>query len=190
MGWTFTYKPHGQSVKEFFEQQFNYDKPGPPRSGKIIACHATWTTAYMAYEIKTPDSREVVALVCLLRHCPKSDYNFGYKDMDESMGPCEARCPKTILDLLTPTTIEYALEWRKRCQERIDKRARAPKVHKGDLLKFAQPLTFRSGVTTDLLRWETGSTFSGSGYCRYRIPNWKELDYKNLGQHSFDKLAV
>jgi hypothetical protein len=205
MGWTFTNRPHGQSVREFFEQAFNYDKPAEGKSGKIIACSATWTTAYMAYEIKSPLNRhltdptwspkamkrEVVALVCLLRNVPRAldGYNFGYKDMDESMGPCEARCPKTILDLLTPTTHEYALEWRKRCQERIDKRKNAPKVHKGDLIKFAKPLTFGSGETHDALQWVRGSLFSGSGYGLYRISNWKELEYQNLGQHSFDKLG-
>ncbi len=191
MGWTFTYKG-SRSVKEFFEQEFNYNDPDTGRSGKILAFSSTWTTAYMAFEIKTPEKREVVALVCLLRHVPRASdgFTFGYKDMTESMGPCEARCPKTILDLLTPTTSEYAIAWRARCQERIDKRKNAPKVHKGDLIKFATPLTFRSGETCDSLRWVKGSLFSGSGFCLYRIPNWKEKEYKNLGQHSFDKYGV
>ncbi len=191
MGWTFTSKG-SLSVREFFEQEFNYDKPAEGKSGKVIACSATWTTAYMAYEIKSPEKgREVIALVCLLRHVPRASdgYTFGYKDMSEDMGPCEARCPKTILDLLTPTTSEYALNWRKRCQERINKRKTAPKVHKGDLIKFAHPITFRNGETRDALQWQKGSTFYGSGYSVYHISNWREREYKNLGQHSFDKLG-
>ena len=31
------------------------------------------------------------------------------------MGPYESKCPKGIIDLLSPTESEYAKEWRKRC---------------------------------------------------------------------------
>ncbi len=33
------------------------------------------------------------------------------------MGPCEADCPQSILDLLTPTDRPYAVKWRARCRE-------------------------------------------------------------------------
>jgi len=179
MGWTFTSKGR-ESVREFFEKQWNRETP--ELSQKILACYATWTTAYMAFEIKTPEKREVVGVVCQLRHVPraKDGYNFGYKDMDETVGPCEFRCPATILALLTPTTHEYALDWRKRCQERIDKRAKAPSVKAGDWVKFASPITFRGGETLDTLQWVKGSTFKRY-YGLYRISNWRENEYQNIG---------
>lgn len=195
MGWTFTSKG-SQTTKEFFEKEFNYDK-GDGRSGKIIRFSATWTTAYMAYEIKVPETkdengnvlpakRDVIAIVCLIRHVPRAldGYTFGYKDMTENMGPCESRCPKTILDLLTPTTSEYANDWRKRCWDRINKRKAAPKVKAGDLIKFKHPIPFCDGTSQDTLRWSKGNRFYGSGYSFYRISDWREREYQNLGQHS------
>lgn len=47
-------------------------------------------------------------------------WNFGYKDMDETVGPCECDCPKSILDLLTPTDNEIANMWRERCYRRLE----------------------------------------------------------------------
>jgi hypothetical protein len=183
MGWTFTQKSY-QTTREFFERQFNYDKPEEGKSGKVIACSATWAVAYLAYEVIAPGKRDVVAIVCLIRHVPRAvdGYNFGYKDMEECMGPYESKCPETILKLLTPTTNESAIEWRARCWERINKRKNAPKVHKGDWIKFSQPLTFASGITLDCLQWVSGSKFSGPGYGLYRISNWKEREHHNLGK--------
>ena len=69
-----------------------------------------------------PESVKVFAAVTLTKVDNKDYYNFAYKDMDESVGPCECKCPKAILDLLTPTEYEYAKEWRKRCYENLKKK--------------------------------------------------------------------
>lgn len=45
----------------------------------------------------------------------KQKDEFLYKDMGETMGPAYTDCPPNILKLLTPTTNEYALQWRKSC---------------------------------------------------------------------------
>lgn len=49
------------------------------------------------------------------------DGEFAYKPISESMGPCEHKCPKSVLDALSPTTNEYALEWRQACLEYLMK---------------------------------------------------------------------
>lgn len=67
-----------------------------------------------------PERSKVFAAITLTSVDNKDYYNFAYKDMDESMGPCESKCPKSILDLLTPTEYAYAKEWRKRCYENLD----------------------------------------------------------------------
>lgn len=79
------------------------------------------TTLYAAVEIlnKTTQQKEVIAFVSLFRF---SRYDYMVKDMDESMGPCECSCPARILNLLTPTTSEYANKWRKTCWDNIRKR--------------------------------------------------------------------
>ena len=185
MGWTYTNKG-SQTTKEFFEKEFNYDKDG--RSGKILRFSATWTTAYMAYECKVPVMGElpartdVIGIVCLIRHVPNASdgFTFGYKDMTEDMGPNESKCPKTILELLTPTTSEYANNWRKACWDRINKRKAAPKVKAGDYVQFKESICFRGGAELTVLQWVKGSLFKRY-YNLYRLPNWKEREYVNLG---------
>ena len=56
---------------------------------------------------------------------PASGEHFGYKDMDENMGPCEADCPESVLALLGPTNSEHALEWRRRCFDNLALRKRS-----------------------------------------------------------------
>ena len=41
---------------------------------------------------------------------------WGYKDIDETMGPVESHAPAAILDILSPTTDQWALDWRERCR--------------------------------------------------------------------------
>ena len=66
------------------------------------------------------------ACLYLLRGNPrvKNDcYNWGYKDIDETMGPNEISFPYTWLDLLTPIASEYANAWRARVKARGEKMA-------------------------------------------------------------------
>ena len=60
-------------------------------------------------------NRTVFACVCLTRVKNNSFYNFFYKIMDETEGPCEAKCPESILKLLSEPANEYAADWRERC---------------------------------------------------------------------------
>ena len=179
MGWTYTHKDSDQSVKDFMAKQFNYEKDG--RSGKILDCAIVkFRTYYAAYEVKAADKpTEVIGLVCLLGYA-KDYYNFGYKDMTEDMGPCESECPDRILNLLTPTTSEYATEWRKRCREAIAKRAVAKRVTPGTLVRFADPLKFTSGATLQTLRFVKGNIFAApSGeWGRFRISRWTQRPYE------------
>lgn len=64
-----------------------------------------------------PERSEVFAAVVVTSIDRRYYYNFMYNAMDETVGPCECKCPKSILDLLTPTDNECAKEWRRRCYE-------------------------------------------------------------------------
>lgn len=76
---------------------------------------ATW---YGACERSRPGQEPYVfAGVCLTSVDRHAHFDFGYKDMDESVGPMESSCPVSILRLLSPTEHEYALSWRERCRE-------------------------------------------------------------------------
>lgn len=64
------------------------------------------------------------ACLYLLRGSPRikdDPCNWGYKDVDETMGPYETSFPYTWLELLTPTDSQYANEWRSRVKARGEK---------------------------------------------------------------------
>jgi hypothetical protein len=65
-----------------------------------------------------PEDQRTFAAVFLTSTNSKDYYNFAYKDMTETMGPCETDCPDSILKLLSPTDHEYALAWRERCKKK------------------------------------------------------------------------
>ena len=68
------------------------------------------------------ETSEVFAVIVLTSVNNKDYYNFAYKDMDETMGPYQYNCPKSILDLLPPTDNEYAIAWRNKCYEVLKER--------------------------------------------------------------------
>jgi hypothetical protein len=82
---------------------------------------ATW---YGACERSRPGQEPYVfAGVCLTSVDSREYCNFGYKDMDESMGPCERDCPVSILNLLSHRDDEWALEWREDCRNNAAQKA-------------------------------------------------------------------
>src|SRR3546814_10831371 len=72
--------------------------------------------------------------------------------MSENMGPCEADCPAAILELLSPTDHEYALDWRARCRANLVLRAR--NISDGDRIRLPEPLTFTDGNVAQGFRSE------------------------------------
>jgi hypothetical protein len=145
MGWLYMSSMGGhRTPRDYLDAQFACTTPGLRRTilrSAVVKMH----TYYAALEIIHPDQpREVVAIVCLVRYNPRNrdGYVFGYKDMDETMGPRETECPVAILDLLTPTTSEDTNEWRERCRRFAEKRANSPKLRHGDHIIFPEPITF------------------------------------------------
>ncbi len=68
-------------------------------AGEVLASSIVGSTYYAAHRKTTHATGEskTVGIVFLIQRSP-----FGYKDMDESMGPCESECPRYILELLSP----------------------------------------------------------------------------------------
>lgn len=75
---------------------------------------------------------------------------FYVKDLDETVGPvADALVPKRILKRLTPTTFEYAIEWRARMWELHDTVAAANEAAiaaVGHTVEFEQSLTYGEPV--------------------------------------------
>ena len=111
MGWLYVQRSKGVSHRDFFSQEFSSD-----RRQVVDVAAPRWDEAYVAYE--TPQG--VMCICVMMRRSPGDLHNFGYKDMDESMGPCLYHCPARILDKLSPTQqlyegegpLEWARHWR------------------------------------------------------------------------------
>lgn len=117
-------KPYGRGFRETLEKEFNSEHH------KVLDCSIVHRkVAYLACEVtpKNGDDPYVYGLVCRLDFYPNTNEwcNFWYKPMDETMGPYYWDCPKRILDLLSPTDNEVALNWRQSCRDKRERRARA-----------------------------------------------------------------
>lgn len=75
---------------------------------------------------------------------------WGYKDMDETSGPTESEAPAKLLDLLSPTTAEYALAWRKRCRDHSARKNR--RLKPGDTIRLTTALRFSDGAELQTFR--------------------------------------
>lgn len=75
--------------------------------------------------------------------------------LTEHMGPCESECPAAILDELTETDSEYALNWRARCRANLVARKleqAKPTPKPGQTVIFDEPMRFSDG--SDRTRFE------------------------------------
>ena len=78
------------------------------------------------------------------------DGGWGYKDMDETMGPNVAEAPLKLIDLLSPTTSEWARAWRQRCRDNAVRASRPLKP--GDVIRLDEPLPFSDGTKRQTFR--------------------------------------
>jgi len=177
MGWTGCHREKGMSHREFFEQEFPL---GLGRDGTVLDSATIGHTWYAAVQDKADGN--VWALVIIFQWS-RDWSNFTYKEMDETMGPLEDRCPARILDRLSPTEHEYALQWRERCRLYQAHRARLAKIEKGDALDFdgrctlyGEPITRATLVDKKRNTWSVELTdedgFVSHHLCRF--PDWRD----------------
>ncbi|NNM77994.1 hypothetical protein HJG53_13890 [Sphingomonas sp. ID1715] len=119
MGWLFMESTgRFDSPQHYLDDQFTFRSER--QQARVLRSEVVGQTYYAAVELTRAESVEVIGLVCLLDFNPAVPTgSWGYKDMDEAMGPNEAACPARILDLLTPTTAPYAIAWRERCRANL-----------------------------------------------------------------------
>jgi hypothetical protein len=190
MGWLYMQSLKGHSgPKQYFDAQCTFSRP-EVTSRVLRSALVNMRVYYAAVEIIRPGAeRTVFAAVCLVRYNPRDreGYIFGYKDMDETVGPNESACPAAILNLLTPTEFPYAKAWRQRCREHLTARRKLsskPSPRPGQTIVFDQPVAFQNGCSFD--RFEVASNPRShrtvlfrepqSGGL-YRIRNVKKLAY-------------
>ena len=114
MGTTFYHATHYKNGKPDFKKECDYLCTDTKTKEPPIKSSVVGNIYYAACKGKDD---EIYCMVIRCHSDMKSYFNFGYKEMDETMMPYYFKCPKGILKLLTPTDNEYANEWRKRCYE-------------------------------------------------------------------------
>ena len=124
MGWTSTMATHHYSngrvnVKAEMDSLMNYENSS--YKNQVLKSRMVGSIYYAAIQSydKSKEATEVFAAICKTSTRTSDGMEFGYKCMDETMGPGYYNCPKTILDILTPIDNEYALEWRQKCRETL-----------------------------------------------------------------------
>jgi hypothetical protein len=115
---------------------------------------------------KATGSFYVFAAVILISNTQK--HGFGYKEMDESVGPYECDCPDRIMRLLSPIedipSPSYAAEWRARVAARktadAELRTKRKQLRPGSIVTLEREVSFRDGTkaTAFRMRFVRGKT--------------------------------
>ncbi len=185
MGWMFVNKPYNVTTKEFLKKEFTWEREDGLYCRVLDCAVVHLCEAYLAIERgDATGPKEVFAVVCLLQYRPNDYYNFGYKDMDEDMHPYHYNCPERILKLLTPTDNPSAKEWREECWKRLRKRKERPRLQKGKVIQFEEPIPFSSGRRESTFRIEDPRRLwvSDRHGWRYKLSRWviERLPYRIL----------
>ncbi|MDB4590945.1 hypothetical protein OAH77_04510 [Flavobacteriaceae bacterium] len=125
MGWTslFTYEVNPQtSTKERNEQikkWFVETNLRPVEKYEALKMQVVGNVLYAAVKLKK--TNRVTAFIYVFS-LDSNGHEYYYKDMDESVGPCNYDCPMSIIKLLTPTERKWANEWREKVKEHHKKK--------------------------------------------------------------------
>jgi hypothetical protein len=157
MGWLYQYDPVENPVAHL-TAKCNYDNEH--RTLQVLAAARVANTVYMAIRStdKASAASYVFAAVILISNTKK--HGFGYKDMDESMGPCQCDCPDRIMRLLTPISnlpnLGHAADWRARVEARNNakrqQRQRRQSLRVGSIVTLPTAASFRGGYTASRFR--------------------------------------
>jgi hypothetical protein len=185
MGWTYIHRDKDMSVEDFIR----YGLLGNPN--ELLDCAVDgFDAAYCACRAK---DGTVIGVVVALEYIENEFYNFGYKLMEESVGPDYYECPAHVLKKLSPLPPkpeegpdiwEYARSWREGCEANLAKKAevrkRRAQLRDGCIIRFAEPLEFTSGKRYSELtvRKYKGKFILVTDSCMCVVPGWQKMSYE------------
>ena len=134
MGWMFGWHRRRDLVEHVTE---SFERSGV-RTECIAKCWRGNTFSgvlWTVWEVRYPREQDVLGVpkierfICaFLMKCIGGEW--GYKDVDESMGPCELSCPLGYINLAQPgPDDECARNWRQRVRDYHAERKQAGTVH-------------------------------------------------------------
>lgn len=125
------------------------------------------------YSDLPPEEQKVFGAVFITSISKKDYYNFGYKDMDETEGPGDCDCPKSIISLLSETDNEYALHWRQRCLAKRHTKSKLNSLPIGAVIEFTRDgKVFRLTKHEPAYQFKTPFWWNGMHYVKKKdIPN-------------------
>jgi hypothetical protein len=154
MGWTFFHKPKGIKAVDAIKGEFSAES-----AKNIVATSATREAVFIVKQYHEPDSKVYVPdaggmiralLVFKISVRPKDEYNFGYKDMEESMGPYGCPAPLSIIaqcselqDPIGPlpeySSLKSARNYREGSAKAAANKALKRKLKPGNKVTLAEP---------------------------------------------------
>ena len=172
MGWLYRDEPIDDPIA-YLKAKYNYDCD--THTLQTLDGARVRNTVYLAVRSteKKTGGTFVFAAVILISNTKKS--GFGYKDMDESMGPCQCDCPERIIRRLSPIADipnpSYTAEWRARVAARHDeqrqRRQRRKSLSVGTIVTLPAATRFAGGITANMFR---------VAHFRRRTPIFEALD--------------
>lgn len=186
MGWTsYHVEPKYKKGKAYIDRKEECDKlfnqpmvigenNQPVGKYEVLHSSVTGSTYYAAVKRTrfatetTPEISEVFAAIVLTKTDIKEEFNFYYKDMDETFGPCYYDCSNKILDLLSPTDNKYAKEWREKCRKKNYEKHSPTALSNlpvGTKIKFVAPFDLKIYKKGDeVIVWKANKSYRNSTY--------------------------
>lgn len=164
MGWTFYYKPKGEKAIESIKRNALgaewCEKHFVTASATIEAVHVVAKFHEPDSKVYVPDADGTVRAILVFKIKSVRDaYNFGYKDMEESMGPCGCECAPSIIAAASPlrdpigpepeySSLRSARDYRERSLAMSKAKAAKRNLKVGTKVKLPKPLSF-GGIELD-----------------------------------------
>ncbi len=132
MGWSFHSGSNRREMIEYLTREIKRDNGSVFRT---VAQCCKGTVLYTVQENESADG-DKSRFVCVYMLQNGGYEGWGYKDVDETMGPYQLTCPPKYFEIAGPTDSKTAQEWRDKCLAAAAVRKVKGSVKVGDTIVF------------------------------------------------------